>query len=123
MIMQSKYKKWITENVKDVYGKCNTVTDLMLEEFPELIKVRGHYYCSTWGEREHWWCKTRDNEVIDPTALQFPSKGKGVYIEFKEGAREPTGKCMNCSEYCYNGENTCSKNCEIELDGYYRDLI
>lgn len=116
-----KYNEWIDSHVKsyeDAYGKCWQVCDLMLKEFQELILVRGHYYCSVWGEREHWWLKTADNKIIDPTKIQFPSFGFGEYIELDNSEPQPTGKCPNCGEYCYNSDTMCSKVCETEYMSY-----
>jgi len=92
----------------------------MQKIFNELTAVRGHYYCPVWGKREHWWLVDKDNEIIDPTAMQFPSKGLGIYEPFKEGSAEPTGICMNCGEYCYEGRSSaCSEVCDAEIKEYY----
>ncbi len=116
--MIKKYKDWIetwlTSN--NPYGKCAEATLSMQKEFPELIRVRGHYYDAIWGEREHWWLKTKDGEIVDPTAAQFPTKGiLGDYEEWEEGREEPIGKCMNCGEYCFESKggshHACSKRC------------
>jgi len=110
------YQHWIDQNV-DVAGRCKEITEAMVKEFPELRRVRGHYYCWIWGEREHWWLVTSDGEVIDPTAAQFPSKGEGRYVEFD--GQEPTGMCPNCGEYCYNGEQV-HNHC---YDEFMRSLL
>lgn len=99
---RAPYQLWIDQNVKDGTGGCKEVTEAMVKEFPELHRVRGHYHCWIWGKREHWWLTTSDGVVIDPTAAQFPSRGEGRYVEFD--GPEPTGKCPNCGEYCYDGE-------------------
>lgn len=109
------YQEWIEENVPDSYGACREVTKDMQKEFPELRRVRGHYYCWVWGKREHWWLE--DGEVIDPTASQFPSKGKGRYEEWQ--GLEPTGKCPNCGEYCFEGEQV-HQHCH---DEFVRSLL
>ncbi|MBU2007445.1 MAG: hypothetical protein KKF08_18910 [Gammaproteobacteria bacterium] len=116
--MKPKYQYWIRKNVDTTYGKCASVTEAMCAAFPELTRVRGHYYCVAWGEREHWWCKDQDGNIVDPTAGQFPSKGRGVYVEWEEGAKEPTGMCPNCGEYCYDGNYFCCENCEIAYVAY-----
>ena len=96
------YQDWI-DQVPETYGTCEEVTKEMQKEFPELRRVRGHYFCWTWGEREHWWLVDEINDcIIDPTKDQFPSKGTGTYEEWN--GPEPTGKCPNCGEYCYDGE-------------------
>lgn len=117
--MRDQYKAWIDSNVNDGgYGYCFEATRRMVEDFPELVRVRGHYYCHTWGERGHWWCKTASGEIVDPTAMQFPSKGYGEYIEWDESQQEPTGMCPNCAGLCYDGGTCCSENCHIEYAAY-----
>lgn len=103
------HKKWIEENYptyESAYGNCAAATTKMVEAFPELKRVRGHYYCAVWGEREHWWCEL-NGTIVDPTAVQFPTKGIGRYIPWDEDAEEPTGKCMECGDYCYDGHYFC----------------
>ena len=51
----------------------------------------------------HWWLQTKEGEIIDPTAIQFPTKGHGVYDPWDETQKAPTGMCPNCGEYCYDG--------------------
>lgn len=63
-------------------GKCKEMSEALILADPTLTLVRGHYYCYQWGEQPHWWCKDRDGKVIDPTKDQFPSKGRGDYVEF-----------------------------------------
>lgn len=117
--MKDSYKDWIADYVEgDGYGQCKEVTEAMAAAFPELAQVKGHYYCFTWGEREHRWLKTADGEVVDPTATQFPSKGTGEYVELDETAPRPTGKCPNCGEYCYDGKYCCSDRCHDEYVAY-----
>lgn len=102
-----RYRQWIIDrniDYDEAYGNCQELCVEMMEAFPMLTMVRGHYYCSVWGERGHWWLKTDDGEILDPSAVQFPTKGNGVYVEWDESAAEPTGTCPNCGEYCYDGE-------------------
>lgn len=116
---QTPYQAWIAANVEgDGYGQCAEVTTAMVAAFPELKRVRGHYFCLTWGERTHWWLVTPDGSIVDPTAAQFPSKGHGVYEEWAEGAEEPTGKCPNCDGYVYGGGTVCSDSCAREYERY-----
>lgn len=108
---------WIAENVPDyasAYGQCAAVTEAMAIVFPELRRVRGHYYCGIWGERAHWWLETRDDKIVDPTAIQFPSKGRGNYEEY-DGRPLPTGPCDNCGEAVYDGGTVCSERCHHEF--------
>jgi len=114
MNKSSLYSNWVSENVTEQYGKCAEVTEKMQKSFPELERVRGHYYCYVWGERQHWWLVDRDNNIIDPTMEQFPSKGRGRYEPWNEGAPEPTGKCPNCGELIYSGDFVCGDICGRE---------
>ena len=67
-------------------GRCAEATLAMAAVFPELTRVRGHYLCWVWGEREHWWLVEPNGEIVDPTADQFPSKGGGVYVPWDEAS-------------------------------------
>ena len=113
---QTDYVKWIAENYQGGGpGQCSEASSRMVAAFPELARVRGHYYCVIWGEREHWWCKTSEGLVVDPTAGQFPSKGHGEYVEWDEGSPEPIGMCIDCGSYVYEdgySTNFCSRACE-----------
>lgn len=109
--MKDIYVHWITQHVQETYGTCGQVTLDMLAAFPELTRVRGHYYCSSWGERAHWWLVSPDGAIVDPTAQQFPSQGTGTYVPWEEGSAEPTGRCVNCAEYAYDGRDVCSDAC------------
>ena len=113
-----KYQSWIknnTTNYNDAYGKCKEVTQKMQNVFPELTLIRGFYHCPIWKQRCHWWLVDSQNNVIDPTARQFPSNGSGEYIRWNEKDKEPTGKCINCGEYCYDGGTVCSDKCGREF--------
>ena len=116
--MKAEYADWIAVNKKvtyaDCYGTCAETTLEMAAAFPELTRVRGHYYCVVWGERSHWWLTTPDGEIIDPTADQFPSKGNGVYVPWNDEDEEPTGKCPQCGELVYSGKMFCNDNCALE---------
>jgi hypothetical protein len=82
--------------------------------FPELRLVRGHYHDEQWGRQEHWWLQ-RGDRVIDPTAVQFPSAGSGLYEEHPEGAEEPTGQCLNCGDYVFDYTPFCCARCDSEF--------
>lgn len=117
--MKLQYKEWIRQHVGDALGNCKEYSEAMARAFPELKVTRGHYYCPTWGRREHWWLTDVQNEVVDPTMMQFPSMGTGKYEEWEEGAKEPTGKCINCGDYCYGGSLACCPACSRKLEEYY----
>ena len=116
--MKQQHTNWIAENVTETYGKCAEITERMQVVFTALRRVRGHYYCMVWGEREHWWLVDEDGEVVDPTAKQFPSNGAGTYVEWDESQQEPSGLCPNCGGLCYNGDQVCSENCGIEYAAF-----
>lgn len=123
--MLETYHNWIKCNVPEqCVGICETITKRMMEEFPELIRVRGHVIllfrpdCDPYS---HWWLKTATGEVVDPTRSQFP--GKIVYDEWDESEPEPIGKCLNCGGYCYadsdySNKDLCSTKCEKEYMAY-----
>lgn len=79
--LHSRHQEWITQNVSGSgYGKCLETSYLMLQEFPDLRLVSGHYYDACWGERSHFWLVDPEDYIIDPTAAQFPTKGNGAYV-------------------------------------------
>lgn len=102
--MKPEYQNWIEQNIQEVYGKCAEATIEMAKAFPELKRVRGHYFCFAWGQREHWWLIDPDGAIVDPTATQFPSKGHGSYVEWDESQPEPIGSCINCGGYVFEGD-------------------
>jgi hypothetical protein len=99
------------------YGKCKETCEEMLKHFPELTLRAGFYECPIWGRREHWWLTDPAGNLIDPTAVQFPSQGIGDYKSLEPDKR-PRGKCPNCGEYCYNGEYV-----HVECDEDYRRYL
>lgn len=124
MTSSFKYQQWIDEHVpteESALGSCAEVTLAMVEAFPELTRVRGHYFCPLWNrDREHWWCATNEGAVIDPTVKQFPSKGCGIYEPWDESLPEPTGKCLECGEYCYEDNTFC---CPAHERAFMRSLV
>lgn len=123
--MKKEYFDWINRwnSENNPYGKCASATLEMQKVFPELKRIRGHYHCVIWGTRMHWWLVDEnneliDNEIIDPTCEQFPTKGNGVYEPWIEGSPEPTGKCPNCGELCYDNKYCCSDSCDKEYAAY-----
>jgi hypothetical protein len=116
--MLKKYQDWIDKNVKKALGNCAQETLKMQKEFPELIRVRGFYTCHVWGRREHWWLVDKDGAIIDPTVSQFPSGALGEYTLWREGAEEPTGKCIECGEYTFKNNHFCGKSCADKYKKY-----
>jgi hypothetical protein len=119
MSMGAKYQKWIKSRVAKPLGRCKEVTLAMISEFPELNRVRGFYDCCIWGRREHWWLVDPNNEIIDPTVDQFPSKGISPYVPWDESKEEPTGRCLYCGDYAYRNRNCCGFDCFEKLDKIY----
>jgi hypothetical protein len=134
--MKPEYAAWIMEHCPDyksAYGMCSGTTVNMVEAFPELRRVRGHYHCPSWGEREHWWCVDERGSVVDPTAHQFPGRAPAVslpldvatarYEEFTGDDSElPTGVCMDCGLAVYNDATFCSSGCEEATCAYLNDI-
>lgn len=120
--MKQEYVDWIKTNVPDyasAFGQCASVTEKMAEAFPELKRVRGHYYCYAWGERAHWWLVTPDKEIVDPTCEQFPSKGRGQYDEWDESKEMPViSVCANCGEEFEGTGTCCSSGCHSAYVAY-----
>jgi hypothetical protein len=120
-----KYVDWIADYARrhsSLLGMCRQATNEMKTAFPELHIVRGHVY-TTWGQRGHFWCKTDDDEIVDPTAAQFSLIFD--YEEWKPGTPVRIGKCMNCGEEIWEPvesldgpiphKSSCSAECEREL--------
>lgn len=93
-------------------GKCKEVCEAVQKVLPNLILIRGHYYCAQYGKQEHWWLKTPTGNIVDPTKLQFPDQN-GEYVEFdgnyecdhcgkvmKEEDATVIGKYIVCSLRC-----------------------
>lgn len=118
--MKSEYMVWITEYLKnnDPKLRCKEATGDMKQQFPELIKVRGHVIGALNNtQRPHWWLiDPITQEIIDPTESQFLMILK--YIPHDETQPEPTGKCPNCGEYCYDYSSVCSDECAEEYKRY-----
>ena len=120
-----KYDLWIKSNYPDkktAHRQCAEATKKMVEDFPELKRVRGlasvkEPYGLPPTRTPHWWCVDRDNNIIDPTAHQYPTYII-KYEEADESQGPPTGKCPNCGGLCYNARYTCSDKCEKEYIAY-----
>lgn len=119
-----QYFEWIENYLKeenyDVLCKCVEATKKMNSEFPELIKVRGHVFCWEGGKYEkypHCWLETQHGHIIDPTRTQYDYLIHH-YEAWDESKGEPTGKCPNCGEYCFNNRYLCSEKCDAEYLAY-----
>lgn len=83
----------MTSDYEKYRGKCKEMSEALVAADSSLTLVRGSYLCPVWGNQYHWWVKTADGTIIDPTKDQFPSRGSGVYVEF-DGMVE----CAYCSK-------------------------
>ena len=128
----SKYDSWIESwlerngAVKNGgYGRCRDAAEAMAGEFPELSIVKGHVHCPPpWFKRGHWWCLSKDGDIVDPTAAQFPCIFK--YEPYTEGDDVRLGKCMNCGEEIWGPDPdsvystvVCGKDCARVLEAQY----
>jgi hypothetical protein len=103
---------------------CGTFTRAMAERFPDLKRVPGFYYApdSDASHGEHWWLEDAQGAIVDPTADQFPSQGRGRYVRYSPRIHKLLkGKCMGCGRSLYTREGTypCSKGCDEELAAEY----
>jgi hypothetical protein len=78
------YGDWIRANAPrdpaDAAGACGIYCDDMRKVFPELKLITGHYSDPlTNSMYEHFWLEAPDGSVVDPTAIQFPTRGYGSY--------------------------------------------
>ena len=122
--MLEPYNTWLEmhgpQSSKEAYGNCKEYVDSMAAVFPELRVRAGYYHCCIWGKRQHWWLETSRGIVVDPTAIQFPSKGTCEY-EFLEEGRRPIGVCMNCGAETFQDSPSrqfCCSKCEDETRAY-----
>lgn len=118
----NKYEIWIRKyypTPDSARLQCEIATQLMVQEFPELKRIRGlvsveEPYGLQPTKTPHWWCVNVYGFVVDPTSHQYPTKIL-EYHPCDESKGEPTGKCPNCGELCYKGNYFCSDNCETEF--------
>ena len=83
----------MTSDYMTYRGKCKQLSEELVQNDSSLVLVRGYYHYPFWGKQAHWWTRAPDGTVIDPTVLQFPSKGMGDYEEF-----DGTVECSNCGK-------------------------
>lgn len=101
-------------------GKCEKECKKLIAVDSSLTMVKGYYFCPVWGTDEpHWWCKKEDGTIVDPTKLQFGSKGCGIYTEFDGTAPcETCGKIMEEKDFQPVGNYVvCSTKCAMTLVG------
>lgn len=100
-------------------GKCREFSEKLIAKDNSLILVRGYYYCPIWGKQEHWWTKKKSGEIVDPTKMQFPSNGTGIYEEFDGNVNcEQCGFQIKEENAIMNGPYPCcSQRCALDLVG------
>lgn len=100
-------------------GKCKEFSEAAVAADPSLTLVRGHYFCPFWGEQPHWWTTKPDGTIVDPTALQFPSRGSGEYIPFDGMVTcAQCGKEMKELDAWFDSSYTfCSGTCNMRFVG------
>jgi len=102
-------------------GRCRELAEEAVKQNPTLTLVRGHYYCPVWGKQPHWWAKTPEGEIVDPSKRQFPSKGIGDYEEF-DGMVE----CSECGTRIPEEEGDYESNyvfCSYECHGRFVGVL
>lgn len=103
-------------------GKCKELSEKACINDPNLTLVRGYYFCPLWNTDEaHYWCVNPEGKIIDPSKLQFPSNGFGIYtpfngmVECSECGKEiPEEEASHDSNYCF-----CSNLCHGRFIGIY----
>lgn len=103
-------------------GKCRELSEAAVAADPSLRLVRGYYYCPIWNvEEQHWWCVDPVGEIHDPSKLQYPSAGMGMYREF-----DGMLSCEQCAKLVHendailpgNGMAFCSSGCYARCVGF-----
>lgn len=117
----------MTENNYLLYrGKCKEYCQELAITNPSLEIVRGFYHEPIWNTKEqHWWCKTPEGKIVDPTVKQFPSwqmaeQSPEMFYEEFDGICE----CDNCGKRIPEAEARfdsnyvfCSTRCNMRFVG------
>jgi len=102
-------------------GRCKELCEALIKENPDLEIVRGYYHEPIWNTKEqHFWCKDKSGNIIDPTRKQFPSGGMPEYYEEFNGVIE----CSECGKRIKEEDAdmagnypVCSQLCAYKLVG------
>lgn len=131
-MIQSEYQKYIEDHhstYESCYRQCAPASKEMQRRFPELQIVRGHVE-TLGGWISHWWLKTEEGEIVDPTAKQF--RGILGYEEWVPGEEIQVGRCMNCGDEIWRSvqnleitkqECICSDSCAKSFEMYLNSEI
>jgi len=120
--MKPQYRKYLMQNQPydmSGWGECKERCKKMKSHFPELQTVRGHvlFRGRPTKPEPHWWLiDSEDGEVLDPT-INFELH-LTQYQPHDESGPEPTGKCPNCGDYCYDSNYCCSDSCHNAYVAY-----
>lgn len=100
-------------------GKCKLVCEAIAKADPQWTLTRGHYVCTVWGPRAHWWLTSKDGVVYDPTVFQFPAPRMGSYEPFSGRVScAECGKEMDESEAEFESNYAfCSGKCHMRFVG------
>lgn len=107
-------------NYEKYRGKCKELTEALVKEIPTLTIVRGHYFDHVWGRDEpHWWCVNDEGVIYDPSRLQFPTEGDGIYTPYSGYSDcEHCGKQVAEKDIIQQGRYPCcSDSCALRLVG------
>lgn len=107
-------------NYLEFRGRCKELSEAACAADASLTMVRGHYFCPIWNRDEpHWWCVRPDGTIHDPSKLQFPSRGLGIYQPF-DGFVE----CAECGKEIHEDDAQfesryafCSTKCHMRFVG------
>jgi hypothetical protein len=125
--MSEKYQEWINNyypTSASSYGNCKEAVVLMIKSFPELIPTNGFVHVYSWNkDRQHWWLKTKEGEIIDPTKNQFPGPIDYSEVDDSHPVRNyESCRCHNCDNRYYLTPGlsnvVCSDACHIEYQRY-----
>lgn len=103
-------------------GKCRELSEAEIAKDSSLTLVRGHYFCPIWNSLEqHWWTVDKDGKINDPSRLQFPSKGFGIYEPFDGNVEcAECGKVVKEEDASIDGRYTfCSYKCHGRFVGVF----
>jgi len=128
--MLNKYKQWIDTyygTYTDALGRCKEACTEMKRKFPELTVTNG-FVSSAWEEnnREHWWLKDLEGQIIDPTRMQYRNIEPIEYEEIDDNhiaRQKPRKHCPNCGGYFYSDGYLCSEKCEKEYTDYIEGRV
>ena len=110
---ENSIQSWIAERYptpESARLQCAEATLAIVGAFPALRRVRGHVMIGV-DFRPHWWCVTPENDIIDPTAHQWPTPPV-FYDAIPDDAEEPHGKCLYCGDLLYRSRGADSHLCE-----------